>query len=154
MSDNSDKSAFPAVKVQLEQNREEAIQRIVARARTELPDYRQRDINELSEAVARSYDNWCESVLKNNVNIAKPNSEQAIQENIAQHRDPAQVARTPWLIYEVALQILDEAGNKVQTQERTEFSTIAHKLTNTMATVGQFKIARHIVEQASHKFKA
>lgn len=141
-----------AIKLCLEKSRAVAIERIVVKARAELPDYQKRDIEELTAAVGRSYDNWCESILDNDLRHAEPNSAQAIQKNIAEGRDPAQVARTPWIICEVVLEILDKAGNQIDPTEKAEFTLRANRITTKMATIGQFKIAGALAERASSKF--
>src|SRR6478672_1134233 len=104
MNSNNESTAFPSIKYWLNFKSEEAIRRIVEKARLELPDYRQRDINELTARVALSYNNWCESVLKKDLSLARSNSEQVIKYNASKNFDLSQTSRTPWILCEVALE--------------------------------------------------
>ncbi len=153
MSINLDSETGIKIKFWLETKRPVAIDLIVERARAELSDYRKRDPAELKAAVARSYDNWCESVLKNDPKIAVPNSELAIKEAIAQGRNLEQLARTPWLICETALELLREAGNAIPPQGYTDFENQAHLITSRMITNGHLKAVSNLTEQVIKNFK-
>ncbi|HEX2915624.1 MAG TPA: hypothetical protein VH186_32990 [Chloroflexia bacterium] len=153
MSDSTINTKTQSIQTWLQQSRLTAIERIVAKSRDELEDYRKRDINELREAVARSYDNWTESVLKNDFSLSQANSRRAIKENISRGTSPTQLARTPWIIYEVVTQILNEAGNQLDSFERLQFIRHANKLTGLIVTIGQFQIASTLVEVNTIKTK-
>src|SRR4051812_1273815 len=113
MSTNNGSILFPSIKYWLEFKSDEAIRRIVDRTRSELPDYRKWDINELTARVATSYKNWCDSVITKDLSLARSNSERVINDNAAHNRDLIQTSRTPWFICEVTLAILEEAGPNV-----------------------------------------
>jgi hypothetical protein len=153
MSSNSENESFPSIRYWLKFKSEEAIKRIVERARAELPDYRKRDIDELTARVRLSYTNWCESVLKKDLSLARSNSEQVIRENAAHNLDLTQTSRTPWMLCEVALEILDEAGAKVDDQERANFAAQARQMTSNMVTFGQLRIASTIAQKAMDNLK-
>jgi hypothetical protein len=113
----------------LEEARAETVRRIVERTRAELSDYRERDVADLSRAVGAAYDGWRRAVLTNDFDRHVAHARRVTRENLARNIHPAQIARTPWLVYEVALALLDEAEGRVNRMERAAFVGRAHHMT-------------------------
>ena len=130
-----------SIKRELELIREQAVETIVDRAQAELTDYRNYNKPELRTAVGAAYDNWCESVLHNDFGLSQRQSQVAISRNLTDGRDPAQIARTPWLIYEVASDLLEKHADQIDTLERLRFNRLAFRLTSLMVALGQLQIA-------------
>lgn len=130
-----------SIKDELNLIREQAIETIVDRAQAELVDYRNYDKYELRTAVGVAYDNWCESVLHNDFGLSQRQSQVAISRNLRQGRDPEQIARTPWLIYEVTLDLLEKHASQIDTLERLRFNRLAFRLTSLMVALGHLQIA-------------
>ena len=133
--------------------REEAVRMVVENACQELPAYRQREPQELREAVSRSYDNWCESVFANNFTHSVANSKAAIKAALAQGLPTDQLAHTPWIIYEVVTELLLKASYSVDTDqgefkldpvEQAEFIERAKRLTIQMVMVGKFTLNQQV----------
>jgi hypothetical protein len=132
----------------LEEVRAEAVRRIVARTRAELPDYRGREPGELTAAVEQAYDNWRYAILNNDFESHLAHAQQVIRENVARRIRPEQIARTPWLVYEVALGLLDEAEGGIDRMERAAFVSRAHRMTVRMTVLGNMKISDNLVKNS------
>ena len=132
----------------LEEVRAEAVRRIVARTRAELPDYRGREPGELTTAVEQAYDNWRYAILNNDFDSHLAYAQQAIRENVARRIRPEQIARTPWLVYEVALALLDEAEGGIDRMERAAFVSRAHRMTVRMTVLSNMKISDNLINQS------
>ena len=125
----------------LAQNKSYVVAQIVERIYAELPDYRQRSPEEMTIGASTAYDQWCSTVIHNDLLRHAPQASKVIQQNIAHNYDPAQVARVPAIICEVVLQLLDQAGGSVHPIERTLFQTRAERMTASILGVGGMKIA-------------
>jgi hypothetical protein len=130
----------------LEEVRAEAVRRIVERTWVELPDYRRREVGELTAAVEKAYDAWRWAILTNDLETHLAHSQQVIQENVARKIRPEQISRTPWLVYEVALTLLDEAEGRVNRMERAAFVARAHRMTVRMTVIGNMTISHNLVK--------
>ena len=124
----------------LEQTKPQAVGRIVERIYAELPDYRQRSVDELTVAANRAYDQWCGTVLANDLMRYAAEAEAVIQQNVARNYNPAQLSRIPAVIHEVVAALLAEAGTAVDPEERALFQARADRLTRTILGVGGLKI--------------
>jgi len=131
----------------LEDMRAEAVRRIVERIRAELPDYRERDLEELTGAVEKAYDVWRSAILTNDFDRHVAHSQQVTRENLARHIRPEQIARTPWLVYEVALALLDEAEGRVNRMERAAFVGRAHRMTVRMTVAVNMEISDNLIKR-------
>ncbi len=130
----------------LEEVRTEAVRRIVERARLELPDYRTREVTELRSAVEQAYDVWRNAILYADFDSHHAHSQQVIRQNVARNIRPEQIARTPWLVYEVALGLLDEAEVRVNRLERAAFVSRAHQVTIRIAMVNSREISDMMIK--------
>jgi len=125
----------------LRQNKSHVVAQIVKRIYAELPDYRQRSLEEMTVGAAMAYDQWCSTVEHNDLMRHAAQAQTVIQRNIAHNYDPAQVTRVPAIICEVVLTLLDQAEGSVNPSERTLFHTRAKRMTATILGVGGMKIA-------------
>jgi hypothetical protein len=132
----------------LEEVRAEAVRRIVARTRAELPDYRGREPGELTAAVEQAYDNWRYAILNNDFESHLAHAQQIIRQNVARRIRAEQLARTPWLVYEVALGLLDEAEGGIDRMERAAFVSRAHRMTVRMMVLGNIQIGDTVVKNS------
>ena len=130
----------------LEEARAEAVRRIVERIQAELPDYRERDLEELTGAVEQAYDVWRSTILANDFDRYVAHSQQVTRENLARHIRPEQIARTPWLVYEVALAVLDEAEGRVNRMERAAFVGRAHRMTVRITVAVNREITNNLIK--------
>ncbi len=125
----------------LEQNKSQVVPQIIERIHAELPDYRQRSMEEMTVGVAIAYDQWCSTVERNDLLRYATQAQAVMQQNIARNYDPAQVARVPAIICAVVLTLLDQAEDGINPIERTLFQTRAQRMTTTILGVGGMKIA-------------
>ncbi len=125
----------------LEQNKAQVVAQIVQRIHAELPDYRQRSVEEMTVGAALAYDQWCSTVEHNDLLRHASHAQTVIQQNIARNYDPAQVARIPAIICEVTLSLLDQADGSVHPIERTVFQKRAQRMTANILGIGGMKIA-------------
>jgi hypothetical protein len=132
----------------LEEVRAEAVRRIVVRTRAELPDYRAREPGELTAAVEQAYDDWRYAILNNDFESHLVHAQQIIRQNVARRIHPEQLARTPWLVYEVALGLLDEAEGGIDRMERAAFVSRAHRMTVRMMVLGNMQINDTVVKDS------
>lgn len=132
----------------LEEARAEAVRRIVERAWAELPDYRQREVGELTAAVGQAYDAWRWAILTNDLQTHLAHSARVIRENVERKIRPEQIARTPWLVYEVALTLLDEAEGRINRMERAAFVARAHRMTVRMTVIGNMTISDNLIKSS------
>lgn len=153
MSNPPDKLNFATLQEWLEQNCPAIVERVVTRARQELSDYRNRDLQELTTAAERAYITWYKTILQKDFAISQNNSRLAVQNNLTARINPDQVTRTPWLIYEAVLEMLEKAPGNTNAQERAAFVKEAHKVTQRIVTMAQLEIANKLVERATNTFK-
>src|SRR5207253_154824 len=126
----------------LEQHRPEAVAQIVQRIYEELPDYRQRPPDQLAVAAGAAYDQWCNTVLENDLMRHAREAEAVITQNVARGVDPGQLARVPALICAVVMTMLGQAGPAVDPIERALFEDRAQRMTATILGIGGLRIAR------------
>ncbi|MDQ2806251.1 MAG: hypothetical protein M3Z04_04920 [Chloroflexota bacterium] len=131
----------------LEENKSYVVAQIVERIYAELPDYRQRSLEEMTAGAAVAYDQWCSTVAHNDLLRHASQAQQVIQRNIAHNYDPAQIARVPAIICEVVLTLLNQAGGSVYPIERILFQTRAQRMTAAILGVGEMKIAGNYLQK-------
>ncbi len=137
----------------LEQNHSRIVEQIVNRARAELPDYRERDVTELTEAADYSTRVWYTSILTGDFYISKHNSAQTIKQNIQQRRDPEQVSRTPQIQLEVVREMMLAAGDRLDSAERGNFLKAAEQFTTLMVRVGRLQIATSVIGRVTGELR-
>lgn len=132
----------------LEQHRSEAVALIVERICTELPDYRKRPADQMTLAAGAAYDQWCDTVLSNDLMRHAREAEAVILQNIARGADPNQLARVPALISAVVLAMLAQAGPTVNRAELALFQSRAEHMTASILGIGSLRIARGVLQKA------
>ena len=132
----------------LEQNRPEMVVQIVQRICEELPDYRQRPADQLAGAAGAAYDQWCTTVLENDLMRYAREAEAVIGQNIARGVDPGQLSRVPTLICAVVVAMLGQAGPAVDPSELAQFQNRAQRMTARITGIGGLRIARGVLTRA------
>lgn len=132
----------------LEAVRAEVVRQVVERTQAELSDYRQREPGELTTAVEKAFDVWRGAILYDDFDSHLAHSHRVIQENMARRIHPEQIARTPWLIYEVTLALVDEADGQISRMERATFVARAHRTTVRITLVGNMEISENLIKRA------
>jgi hypothetical protein len=135
----------------LQRQRSEAVSRIVQRLCAELPEYRRRPVGHLTLAAGVAYDQWCTTVLENNLMRHAREAEAVITQSIAQGNDPDQLARVPALICAEVLALLDTAGPEVDPGEVALFRDRAQRMTTSILAIGGLVIARLVLKRAVEK---
>lgn len=141
------------VKAYLEQVKAEAVERVIQRTITELPDYAKRDRQELRSAVERAYIGFCQAIFTNDFDTFLANTRKAVEANMARKIDPKQGARTALILPEIVEDMLKQAGTRVDTEEREQFNRAASRLTKLDTTYSHALQARVIVENATSSYK-
>ncbi len=131
----------------LEQHKSEAVAQIVQRVYEELPDYRTRPVEQLAAGVGSAYDQWCDTVLRNDLMRHAREAEAAILEAIARGTDPNQLARVPAVISAVVLAMLAQAGPTVDPAEQALFQRRADHMTASILGIGSLRIARVVLQK-------
>ncbi len=133
----------------LEQKRPEIVTQIVQRICDELPDYRQRPADQLAMAAGAAYDQWCDTVLTNDLMRHAREAEAVIEQSIARGADPRQLSHVPAVISAVVLEMLEQAGPAVDPAELALFQTRARRMTASILGVGGLRIARGVLKKAT-----
>ena len=132
----------------LEQHRAEAVAQIIERVCEQLPDYRQRPMDQLTATAGAAYDQWCATVLENDLLRHAREAEAVIAQNVAQGTNPSQLSRIPALICAVVVSMLAQAGPEVDPAERALFQEQAEHMTATILGLGGLRIAQAVLKKA------
>jgi hypothetical protein len=131
----------------LAQHRAEVVAELVERICAALPDYRQRPADQLAGAAGAAYDQWCDTVLSNDLMRHAQEAEAVIIQNIARGTDPNQLARIPEFICAVVLARLAQAESAVDPAELARFRHRAEHMTATILGIGSLRIARATLQK-------
>ncbi len=133
----------------LEQQRPEMVSQIVRRICDELPDYRQRPADQLALAAGAAYDQWCDTILTNDLMRHAREAEAVIEQSIARGADPRQLSHVPAVISAVVLEMLEQAGPAVDPAELALFQDRARRMTASILGIGGLRIARMVLKKAT-----
>ncbi len=132
----------------LEQNKPEAVAQIVQRIYEELPDYRQRPVDQMAAGAGNAYDQWCTTVLENDLLRYAREAEAVIAQSVARGVDPRQLSRVPLLICTVVLAMLAQAEPDLDPAELALFRDRAQRMTASILGIGGLRIAQSVLKKA------